>query len=183
MTLKSCINLLPWRERRYARQCYTLYRNIALLLLILLVTWNGYRYFSNRLNGHIQRQQQHLEQLRLNLTNTVREIKQLQKDYKQQEQRLSAQNPHIMEILDLLTHIPLEQGELDLCIVEPLAQQKMKVTLKGWAKSQTEFEQVHHFLKNHAMITDAKLSQFESQQTGELLFDFILTLSPIENSQ
>ena len=71
--------------------------------------------------------------------------------------------------LNLLTELPLQQGELDVFTLNA-----KQVVLSGMTENQQEFEAIHQFLKRH--FTEVNLTKFQPVQQ-QLFFQFDIHLS------
>ena len=76
---------------------------------------------------------------------------------------------YVYRMLNLLTELPLQQGELDEFTLNA-----KQVVLSGMTESQQEFEEIHQFLKRH--FTAVNLTKFQPVQQ-QLFFQFDIQLS------
>ena len=76
---------------------------------------------------------------------------------------------YVYRMLNLLTELPLQQGELDEFTLNA-----KQVALSGMTESQQEFEAIHQFLKHH--FTAVNLTKFQPVQQ-QLFFQFDIHLS------
>ncbi|MFR2643788.1 MAG: hypothetical protein ACLS9P_02135 [Haemophilus parainfluenzae] len=60
---------------------------------------------------------------------------------------------YVYRMLNLLSELPLQQGELDEFTLNA-----KQVALSGMTESQQEFEEIHQFLKRH--FTEVNLTSF-----------------------
>ena len=75
------------------------------------------------------------------------------------------------KLLDSLTRLPLQQGELTR-----LRFDYKRLELAGITENQAEFEQINRFLTEHTLFRQVTLSQFIPQTDGSLHFQFTLDL-------
>ena len=75
---------------------------------------------------------------------------------------------YVYRMLNLLTELPLQQGELDEFTLNV-----KQVVLSGMTESQQEFEEIHQFLKRH--FTEVNLTKFQPVQQ-QLFFQFDIPL-------
>jgi len=75
----------------------------------------------------------------------------------------------VSRLLNLLTELPLQQGELDEFTLNA-----KQVALSGVTENQQEFEEIHQFLKRH--FTEVNLTKFQPVQQ-QLFFQFDIHLS------
>lgn len=61
---------------------------------------------------------------------------------------------YVYRMLNLLTELPLQQGELDEFTLNA-----KQVVLSGMTENQQEFEAIHQFLKRH--FTEVNLTKFQ----------------------
>ena len=76
---------------------------------------------------------------------------------------------YVYRMLNLLSELPLQQGELDVFMLNA-----KQVALSGMTENQQEFEAIHQFLKHH--FTEVNLTKFQPVQQ-QLLFQFDIHLS------
>lgn len=171
---KHCINLLPWREEKYKIQCYLLYKKLIFILIAQILIWGVLFSLAQQNAQQSERQQTQLQKIKDELFSTTKAIRLLQTGGAMQKRQYAVANPYSLHIVDMLTRLPLEQGELNYFGFEPLSAQQIKLSLQGRTSSQHEFEQLHRFLKMQSFIKDVQLSQFDPQPNGELFFNLNL---------
>lgn len=76
---------------------------------------------------------------------------------------------YVYRLLNLLSELPLQQGELDEFTLNA-----KQIVLSGMTESQQEFEEIHQFLKRH--FTEVNLTKFQPVQQ-QLFFQFDIHLS------
>lgn len=161
------MNLLPWRltaHRQRSRQaCKRLILALSLFFAAYFVLW--------RLNLHEQniltRTQTELEQIKQKLPTLIARVRSQQQRLSQQENSRPVSREQIQQTLDLLQQLPFIQGELSDFTLDA-----ERITLKGKAQTQQEFEQIQQFLNDFPSL-DNKLHRFLPQQ-NELQFEFHL---------
>lgn len=75
---------------------------------------------------------------------------------------------YVYRMLNLLSELPLQQGELDVFTLNA-----KQVALSGITENQQEFEAIHQFLKHH--FTEVNLTKFQPVQQ-QLFFQFDIQL-------
>ncbi len=128
-----------------------------------------------RLEQH-QQQGQALSQTKEKLTQITNQVhqkriqvQQLQSSLKEMNELAEMDTKYVYRMLNLLTELPLQQGELDEFTLNA-----KQVALSGMTESQQEFEAIHQFLKHH--FTAVNLTKFQPVQQ-QLFFQFDIHLS------
>ena len=127
----------------------------------------------NQLN---EQQAQTLNQTKEKLTQITHQahqkriqVQQLQRDLKEMNELTEIDTKYVNRQLNLLTELPLQQGELDVFTLNA-----KQVVLSGMTENQQEFEAIHQFLKRH--FTEVNLTKFQPVQQ-QLFFQFDIHLS------
>ena len=82
---------------------------------------------------------------------------------------------YVYRMLNLLTELPLQQGELDEFTLNA-----KQVALSGMTESQQEFEEIHQFLKRH--FTEVNSTKFQPVQQ-QLFFNLIFIYRSLCNEE
>ncbi len=164
------INLLPWRLYRHRQKLNVfLWKSLCCLLCSAFI--GTYLLYLIQQQRHIVSDyHRQLHQLSHQLTQRIEQTNKLRHHYAGKEEQTSVPSAAALRFLELLTQLPLEQGELSEATLST-AQSK----LKGQVEYQQEFERIQHFLSTHPWLLEAKLTAFTPQQTT-LWFEFGLTL-------
>ena len=72
------------------------------------------------------------------------QVQQLQSSLKEMNELTEMDTKYVYRLLNLLSELPLKQGELDEFTLNA-----KQVALSGMTESQQEFEAIHQFLKHH----------------------------------
>ena len=99
------------------------------------------------------------------------QVQQLQRDLKEMNELTEIDTKYVNRQLNLLTELPLQQGELDVFTLNA-----KQVVLSGMTENQQEFEAIHQFLKRH--FTAVNLTKFQPVQQ-QLFFQFDIQLSEL----
>ena len=163
------LNLLPWRLEQH-QKAFRLFMWQSLIWLVCSVL---ILLGLSQLNTQ---QLQVLNQIKENLiqiTNQVHQkriqVQQLQRDLKEMNELTEMNTEYVYRMLNLLSELPLQQGELDEFTLNA-----KQVVLSGMTESQKEFEAIHQFLKQH--FTTVNLTKLEPVQS-QLFFQFDIRLS------
>lgn len=82
---------------------------------------------------------------------------------------------YVYRLLNLLSELPLQQGELDEFTLNA-----KQIVLSGMTESQQEFEEIHQFLKRH--FTEVNLTKFQPVQQ-QLFFNLIFIYRSLCNEE
>ena len=156
------LNLLPWRleQHQKAFRRFMWQGLIWLACLVLIVVG------LNQLN---EQQGQALSQTKEKLHQKRIQVQQLQRDLKEMNELTEMETEYVYRMLNLLSELPLQQGELDVFMLNA-----KQVVLSGMTENQQEFEAIHQFLKRH--FTEVNLTKFQPVQQ-QLFFQFDIHLS------
>lgn len=163
------LNLLPWRlEQRQKAFRLFIWQGLIWLVCSVLILFG-----LSQLNTQ---QLQVLNQIKENLTQITHQVhqkriqvQQLQRDLQEMNELTKMDTEYVYRLLNLLSELPLQQGELDEFTLNA-----KQVVLSGATESQQEFEEIHQFLKRH--FTEVNLTKFQPVQQ-QLFFQFDIQLS------
>ena len=96
------------------------------------------------------------------------QVQQLQSNLKEMNELTEMDTEYVYRMLNLLSELPLQQGELDVFTLNA-----KQVALSGITENQQEFEAIHQFLKHH--FTEVNLTKFQPVQQ-QLFFQFDIQL-------
>ena len=157
------LNLLPWRLEQHQKA----FRRFMCQGLIWLACSVLIVIGLNQLN---EQQGQALSQTKEKLTQITHQVHQKRIQVQQLQSSLTEMDTkYVYRMLNLLTELPLQQGELDEFTLNA-----KQVALSGMTESQQEFEEIHQFLKRH--FTEVNLTKFQPVQQ-QLFFQFDIHLS------
>ena len=166
------LNLLPWRLEQH-QKAFRLFIWQGLIWLVCSVL---ILFGLSQLNTQ---QLQVLNQIKENLTQITHQVhqkriqvQQLQRDLQEMNELTKMDTEYVYRLLNLLSELPLQQGELDEFTLNA-----KQVVLSGATESQQEFEEIHQFLKRH--FTEVNLTKFQPVQQ-QLFFQFDIQLSESE---
>lgn len=160
------INLLPWRLERYRHLLFLFLIKLLAVLGIALGLYLGLSLLQQRQQDELTQLQQHFEQQKKGLTQSVQQIAQIKQTLQNFTELQGLESDKVEKILSLLPQLPFEQGELDTFYFNAEG-----LRLEGFCLTQSEFEALHEFLSAH--FEQVKLSQFKTEQ-GRLVFQFDL---------
>ena len=163
------LNLLPWRLEQH-QKAFRLFIWQGLIWLVCSVL---ILFGLSQLNTQ---QLQVLNQIKENLTQITHQVhqkriqvQQLQRDLQEMNELTKMDTEYVYRLLNLLSELPLQQGELDEFTLNA-----KQIVLSGMTESQQEFEEIHQFLKRH--FTEVNLTKFQPVQQ-QLFFQFDIQLS------
>ena len=162
------LNLLPWRleqhQKAFRRFMWQGLIWLACSVLIVVVL------------SHLNEQQVYVlnqtKEKLAQITNQVHkkhiQVQQLQSNLKEMNELTEMDTEYVYRMLNLLSELPLQQGELDVFTLNA-----KQVALSGMTENQQEFEAIHQFLKHH--FTEVNLTKFQPVQQ-QLFFQFDIQL-------
>lgn len=165
------LNLLPWRLEQHQKAFRRfMWQGLIWLACSVLIVVG-----LNQLN---EQQAQTLNQTKEKLTQITHQahqkriqVQQLQRDLKEMNELTEIDTKYVNRQFNLLTELPLQQGELDVFTLNA-----KQVVLSGMTENQQEFEAIHQFLKRH--FTAVNLTKFQPVQQ-QLFFQFDIQLSEL----
>jgi len=138
------LNLLPWRLEQHQKAFRRFMWQGLIWLSCSVLTVIGL----NQLN---EEQAQTLNQTKEKLTQITHQahqmriqVQQLQSNLKEMNELTEMDTEYVYRMLNLLSELPLQLGELDEFTLNA-----KQVVLSGMTESQQEFEAIHQFLKHH----------------------------------
>ena len=163
------LNLLPWRleQHQKAFRRFTWQGLIWLACSVLIVV--GLSHLNEQQVQILNQTKEKLTQITHQVHQKRIQVQQLQHDLKEMNELTEMDTKYVYRMLNLLTELPLQQGELDEFMLNA-----MQVALSGVTENQQEFEVIHQFLKHH--FTEVNLTKFQPVQQ-QLFFQFDIHLS------
>ena len=159
------LNLLPWRLEQHQKAFWRfMWQGLIWLACSILIVVGL---------SHLNEQQaQTLNQTKEKLVQVIHQkriqVQQLQSNLKEMNELTEMETEYVYRMLNLLTELPLQQGELDEFTLNA-----KQLVLSGMTESQQEFEAIHQFLKHH--FTEVNLTKFQPVQQ-QLFFQFDIQL-------
>ena len=163
------LNLLPWRLEQHQKtfRRFTWQGLIWLACSVLIVV--GLSHLNEQQVQILNQTKEKLAQITHQVHQKRIQVQQLQHDLKEMNELTEMDTKYVYRMLNLLTELPLQQGELDEFMLNA-----KQVALSGVTENQQEFEEIHQFLKRH--FTEVNLTKFQPVQQ-QLFFQFDIHLS------
>lgn len=163
------LNLLPWRVEQHQKAFQRfIWQGLIWLACSVLIVF-GLSYFNEQQAQTLNQTKEKLTQITHQVHQKRIQVQQLQRDLKEMNELTGMETEYVYRMLNLLTELPLQQGELDEFTLNA-----KQVVLSGMTESQQEFEEIHQFLKRH--FTEVNLTKFQPVQQ-QLFFQFDIHLS------
>ena len=162
------LNLLPWRLEQH-QKAFRRFMWQGLIWLACLVLIVGLNQLNEQQAQTLNQTKEKLTQITHQVHQKRIQVQQLQRDLKEMNELTGMETEYVYRMLNLLTELPLQQGELDEFTLNA-----KQVVLSGMTESQQEFEEIHQFLKRH--FTEVNLTKFQPVQQ-QLFFQFDIHLS------
>ena len=162
------LNLLPWRLEQHQKAFKRfMWQGLMWIACSVLIVFG----LSHRNEQQVYVLNQTKEKL-AQITNQVHkkhiQVQQLQSNLKEMNELTEMDTEYVYRMLNLLSELPLQQGELDVFTLNA-----KQVALSGMTENQQEFEAIHQFLKHH--FTEVNLTKFQPVQQ-QLFFQFDIQL-------
>ena len=162
------LNLLPWRleQHQKAFKRFMWQGLIWLACSVLIVV--GLSHLNEQQVYVLNQTKEKLAQITNQVHKKHIQVQQLQSNLKEMNELTEMDTEYVYRMLNLLSELPLQQGELDVFTLNA-----KQVALSGMTESQQEFEAIHQFLKHH--FTEVNLTKFQPVQQ-QLFFQFDIQL-------
>ena len=162
------LNLLPWRleQHQKAFRRFMWQGLIWLACSVLIVV--GLSHLNEQQVYVLNQTKEKLAQITNQVHKKRIQVQQLQSNLKEMNELTEMDTEYVYRMLNLLTELPLQQGELDEFTLNA-----KQVALSGMTENQQEFEAIHQFLKHH--FTEVNLTKFQPVQQ-QLFFQFDIQL-------
>jgi len=163
------LNLLPWRleQHQKAVRRFMWQGLIWLACSVLIVV--GLSHLNEQQVYALNQTKEKLAQITNQVHKKRIQVQQLQSSLKEMNELTEMDTEYVYRMLNLLSELPLQQGELDVFTLNA-----KQVALSGITENQQEFEAIHQFLKHH--FTEVNLTKFQPVQQ-QLFFQFDIHLS------
>ena len=163
------LNLLPCRVEQHQKAFQRfIWQGLIWLACSVLIVF-GLSYFNEQQAQTLNQTKEKLTQITNQVHQKHIQVQQLQSNLKELNELTEMETEYVYRMLNLLTELPLQQGELDEFTLNA-----KQVVLSGMTESQQEFEEIHQFLKRH--FTEVNLTKFQPVQQ-QLFFQFDIHLS------
>ena len=151
------LNLLPWRleQHQKAFRRFMWQGLIWLVCSVLIVV--GLSQLNEQQAQALNQTKEKLTQITYQAHQKRIQVQQLQSSLKEINELTEMDTEYVYQMLNLLSELPLQQGELDVFTLNA-----KQVVLSGMTESQQEFEAIHQFLKHH--FTEVNLTKFQPVQ-------------------
>ena len=162
------LNLLPWRleQHQKAVRRFMWQGLIWLACSVLIVV--GLSHLNEQQVYALNQTKEKLAQITNQVHKKRIQVQQLQSNLKEMNELTEMDTEYVYRLLNLLSELPLKQGELDEFTLNA-----KQVVLSGMTENQQEFEAIHQFLKRH--FTEVNLTKFQPVQQ-QLFFQFDIQL-------
>ena len=162
------LNLLPWRleQHQKAFKRFMWQGLIWLACSVLIVV--GLSHLNEQQVYALNQTKEKLAQITNQVHKKRIQVQQLQSNLKEMNELTEMDTEYVYRMLNLLSELPLQQGELDVFTLNA-----KQVALSGITENQQEFEAIHQFLKHH--FTEVNLTKFQPVQQ-QLFFQFDIQL-------
>ncbi|MBE4912134.1 PilN domain-containing protein [Haemophilus parainfluenzae] len=166
------LNLLPWRleQHQKAVRRFMWQGLIWLACSVLIVV--GLSHLNEQQVYALNQTKEKLAQITNQVHKKRIQVQQLQSNLKEMNELTEMDTEYVYRMLNLLSELPLQQGELDVFTLNA-----KQVALSGITENQQEFEAIHQFLKHH--FTEVNLTKFQPVQQ-QLFFQFDIQLLEFE---
>ena len=138
------LNLLPWRleQHQKAVRRFMWQGLIWLACSVLIVV--GLSHLNEQQVYALNQTKEKLAQITNQVHKKRIQVQQLQSNLKEMNELTEMDTEYVYRMLNLLSELPLQQGELDVFTLNA-----KQVALSGITENQQEFEAIHQFLKHH----------------------------------
>ena len=162
------LNLLPWRleQHQKAVRRFMWQGLIWLACSVLIVV--GLSHLNEQQVYALNQTKEKLAQITNQVHKKLIQVQQLQSNLKEMNELTEMDTEYVYRMLNLLSELPLQQGELDVFTLNA-----KQVALSGITENQQEFEAIHQFLKHN--FTEVNLTKFQPVQQ-QLFFQFDIQL-------
>ena len=163
------LNLLPWRIEQHQKAFrHFMWQGLIWLACSVLIVV-GLSHLNEQQVYALNQTKEKLAQITNQVHKKRIQVQQLQSNLKEMNELTEMDTEYVYRMLNLLSELPLQQGELDVFTLNA-----KQVALSGMTENQQEFEAIHQFLKHH--FTEVNLTKFQPVQQ-QLFFQFDIHLS------
>lgn len=162
------LNLLPWRLEQHQKAFKRfMWQGLICLACSVLIVF-GLSHLNEQQVYVLNQTKEKLAQITNQVHKKRIQVQQLQSNLKEMNELTEMDTEYVYRMLNLLSELPLQQGELDVFTLNA-----KQVALSGMTENQQEFEAIHQFLKHH--FTEVNLTKFQPVQQ-QLFFQFDIQL-------
>ena len=162
------LNLLPWRlEQRQKAVRRFMWQGLIWIACSVLI-FVGLSHLNEQQVYALNQTKEKLAQITNQVHKKRIQVQQLQSNLKEMNELTEMDTEYVYRMLNLLSELPVQQGELDVFTLNA-----KQVALSGMTENQQEFEAIHQFLKHH--FTEVNLTKFQPVQQ-QLFFQFDIQL-------
>ena len=162
------LNLLPWRLEQHQKAFKRfMWQGLIWLSCSVLIVF-GLSHLNEQQVYVLNQTKEKLAQITNQVHKKHIQVQQLQSNLKEMNELTEMDTEYVYRMLNLLSELPLQQGELDVFTLNA-----KQVALSGMTENQQEFEAIHQFLKHH--FTEVNLTKFQPVQQ-QLFFQFDIQL-------
>lgn len=162
------LNLLPWRLEQHQKAFHRFMWQGLIWLACSVLIVVGLNQLDEQQAQTLSQTKEKLTQITYQVHQKRIQVQQLQHDLKEMNELTEMDTEYVYRMLNLLSELPLQQGELDVFTLNA-----KQVALSGMTENQQEFEAIHQFLKHH--FTEVNLTKFQPVQQ-QLFFQFDIQL-------
>ncbi|WP_115911566.1 PilN domain-containing protein [Haemophilus parainfluenzae] len=163
------LNLLPWRLEQHQKAVRRFMWQGFIWLACSVLIFVGLSHLNEQQVYALNQTKEKLAQITNQVHKKRIQVQQLQSNLKEMNELTEMDTEYVYRMLNLLSELPLKQGELDEFTLNA-----KQVVLSGMTESQQEFEEIHQFLKRH--FIEVNLTKFQPVQQ-QLFFQFDIHLS------
>ena len=169
------LNLLPWRIEQHQKAFrHFMWQGLIWLACSVLIVV-GLSHLNEQQVYALNQTKEKLAQITNQVHKKRIQVQQLQSNLKEMNELTEMDTEYVYRMLNLLSELPLQQGELDVFTLNA-----KQVALSGITENQQEFEAIHQFLKHH--FTEVNLTKFQPVQQ-QLFFNLIFIYRSLCNEE
>ena len=162
------LNLLPWRLEQHQKAVRRFMWQGLIWIACSVLIFVGLSHLNEQQVYALNQTKEKLAQITNQVHKKRIQVQQLQSNLKEMNELTEMDTEYVYRMLNLLSELPLQQGELDVFTLNA-----KQVALSGMTENQQEFEAIHQFLKHH--FTEVNLTKFQPVQQ-QLFFQFDIQL-------
>ena len=162
------LNLLPWRLEQHQKAVRRFMWQGLIWIACSVLIFVGLSHLNEQQVYALNQTKEKLAQITNQVHKKLIQVQQLQSNLKEMNELTEMDTEYVYRMLNLLSELPLQQGELDVFTLNA-----KQVALSGITENQQEFEAIHQFLKHH--FTEVNLTKFQPVQQ-QLFFQFDIQL-------
>ena len=166
------LNLLPWRLEQHQKAVRRFMWQGLIWIACSVLIFVGLSHLNEQQVYALNQTKEKLAQITNQVHKKHIQVQQLQSNLKEMNELTEMDTEYVYRMLNLLSELPLQQGELDVFTLNA-----KQVALSGMTENQQEFEAIHQFLKHH--FTEVNLTKFQPVQQ-QLFFQFDIQLLEFE---